>query len=149
MIPAEPTQLTPVGISLLTMGLEQPASSRRYWFSFSQEHMERLLSHCFGTLTCSASHHIHKYCISNSRAAWAVQHPFVEREGPGVRSTVAGAWKSNRGKERVGSRAHFQLCHLGESRQPVETLAQLRERRGLLFAAVSLCICRYILLILK
>ena len=51
---------------------------------------------------------------------------------------MASAQKSNRRRERFGSQSHFQLPDLGESHRPVETLAQLRGGKGLLFAVTSL-----------
>lgn len=51
---------------------------------------------------------------------------------------MAGAQKSNRRRERVGSQSHFQLPDLGESQRPAETLAQLGGGKGLLSAVTSL-----------
>lgn len=70
-------------------------------------------------------------------ATWAVQYPFLEPGGPGVRSTVAWAQKANRRRERDGAQSHFWLSDLEKTQRPVETLAQVKEGKGLLLAVTS------------
>lgn len=50
---------------------------------------------------------------------------------------MAWAQKANRRRGRDGTQSHFRLLDLEKTQRPVETLAQVREGKGLLLAVTS------------